>query len=68
MIGVVEGTIAANAGIQKGDVIAEFADETVTKRREVARMVRKLKGQEVNVKLLRDEKEIEISVKLAAPE
>ena len=68
VIGVVEGTIAANAGIQKGDVIAEFADETVTKRREVARMVRKLKGQEVNVKLLRDEKEIEISVKLAAPE
>ena len=65
---VIDGTIAANAGIQEGDVIAEFADETITKRREVVRMVRKLKGQEVNVKLLRDEKEIEISVKLVTPE
>ena len=68
VIGISEGSVAANAGVQKGDVIIEFGDETVAKRREVSRLVRKLKGQEVNVKLLRDEKKIKMSVKLVAPE
>ena len=45
-----------------------FGDEAVTKRRQVSRLIRKLKGKEVNVKLMRDEKTIEKSVKLVAPE
>ena len=68
VVGIGEGTVAENVGMEKGDVIVEFGDQAVSKRREVARLVRKLKGQEVNVKLLRDEKEIEMSVKLVAPE
>ena len=68
VVGVSKGSVAANAGVQEGDVIVEFGDQAVTKRREVSRMVRKLKGQEINVKLMRDEKEIKMSVELVAPE
>ena len=68
VIGISEGSVAASAGVQKGDVIVEFGDEAVTKRRQVSRLIRKLKGKEVNVKLMRDEKTIEKSVKLVAPE
>ena len=60
VVAVSKGSVAANAGVQKGDVIVEFGDQAVTKRREVSRMVRKLKGQEINVKLMRDEKEIKM--------
>lgn len=68
VVGISDGSVAAKAGVQEGDVIVEFGGETTTKRREVSRLVRKLKGQEVEVKLLRDETEIQMSVKLVAPE
>ena len=68
VLDVSRGSIAENAGVQKGDVIAEFGDETITKRREVSRLIRKLKGKEVKVKLMRDEKEIEMTVELVAPQ
>ena len=67
VIGVSRNSLASVAGVAKGDVIAEFAGEKVTKRREVSRLIRKLKGQDVKVKLLRDGKEINLDVKLAAP-
>lgn len=65
--GVSGDSVASKAGVAEGDVIAEFAGETVTKRREVSRLVRKLKGQEVKVKLMRDGKEVNLEVKLVAP-
>ena len=40
----------------------------VTKRREVVRLVRKFKGTEVNLKLMRDDEELEMNAKLVAPE
>ena len=68
VIGVSEDTVASHAGVEEGDVIVEFAGDSVTKRREVSRLVRKLKGQDVKVKLLRDDQEIQLDVKLVAPE
>ena len=68
MIGVSRGTVASKAGVSVGDVIVEFAGESVTKRREVSRSIRKLKGEDVIVKLLRDGKEVVIDVKLESPE
>ena len=67
VIGVSGGSVASKAGVSKDDVIVEFAGESVTKRREVARLVRKLKGQDVKVKLLRGDEEINLDVKLVAP-
>lgn len=68
VIGVSRGSVALKAGVVKGDVIVEFAGEAVTKRREVSRLVRKLKGQEVKLKLMRDDKEVEMNVELKTPE
>ena len=68
VIGVIDDSLASNVGIKEGDVIVEFAGEKVTKRRQVSRSVRKLKGQDVKVKLMRKEKEINLDVKLVAPE
>ena len=67
VIGVSRGTVASKAGVAVGDVIVEFAGESVTKRREVSRSIRKLKGQKVKVQLLRDGKEINLEVKLIDP-
>jgi len=67
VIGLSGGSVASNAGVIKGDVIVEFAGEKTTKRREVSRLIRKLKGQDVKVKLLRDGKEVNLDVKLVAP-
>ena len=68
VVGISAGSIAAKGGVQKGDVIVEFAGETTTKRRDVSRLVRKLKGQNVKIKLSRDGKEIPLTVKLTAPQ
>ena len=68
VVGVSRGTVASNAGVEKGDVIVEFAGESITKRREVSKSIRKLKGQQVKVKLLRGDEEIDLDVKLVAPE
>ena len=67
VIGVSRKTVASNAGVKVGDEIVEFAGESVTKRRQVSRSIRKLKGQDVKVKLLRDGEEINLDVKLVAP-
>ena len=64
---VSRGSVALAAGVEKGDVIVEFAGEKITKRREVSRLIRKFKGEQVSVKLLRDDKEIEMDVKLVPP-
>jgi len=66
--GVSRGSIAANAGVEKGDVIVEFGGETITKRRQVFLLVGKFKGQEVNLKLKRDGEKIEMDVELKTPE
>ena len=68
VLGVSRGSIASKIGVTKGDIIVEFAGEMVTKRREVVRLVRKFKGTEVNLKLMRDDKELEMNAKLVAPE
>ena len=67
VIAVSDGSVASKAGVKEGDVIVEFAGDVITKRREVSRSIRKLKGQEIEMKLLRDGEEIELEVKLVAP-
>ena len=68
VVGVSRNTVASKAGVSVGDVIVEFAGESVTKRREVSRSIRKLKGEDVKVKLLRDGKEMVIDVTLESPQ
>ena len=68
VIGVSRDSVASQAGIEEGDVIVEFAGEKVTKRREVSRSIRKLSGQKVKAKLLREGKEIELELELKNPE
>ena len=68
VIRVSDGSVASAAGIREGDQIVEFAGEKVTKRREVSRSINKLKGQKVDVKLLRDGKKIELNIELKNPD
>lgn len=64
---VTEDSAAKVAGLQKGDVVLEFAGEKVTKRRQVNLIVRRDSGKTVKVKLKRGDKEMTLDVLLKKP-
>lgn len=64
---VVEGSGAAEGGIQKGDIITEFDGEAVTSSSELTLDVRKKEpGDKVSVKLVRDKEEKTVEITLGS--
>jgi serine protease Do len=63
--GVSKGSPADNAGIEQGDVILQFDGKEVVESKDLPRIVAATSvGKTVNIKLLRDGKEIERTVKV----
>jgi S1-C subfamily serine protease len=64
--GVIEGSPAAKAGIKEGDVLAKIDSTPIWKEDDLADFMKTTKaGQEVEVTLLRDGKEVKLKIKLA---
>lgn len=61
---VQDGSLAAKAGFQKGDVITEFAGKAVTRRREIVMALRREAGKKVTIKFLRGEEAKSVDVEL----
>ncbi|MCS6874351.1 MAG: PDZ domain-containing protein [Pyrinomonadaceae bacterium] len=62
---VFEGSPAAQAGLQAGDVIVQFNGEQVTSVRKLIRLISEVApDHQVRIKLLRDGKEREVNVKM----
>ncbi len=62
---VVKKSAAAKAGLQEYDIILEINGEKITEKNPLANILQKYKiGEEVNLKVLRKEKEIALKVKL----
>jgi membrane-associated protease RseP (regulator of RpoE activity) len=65
--GVDEDSAAAKAGLQKGDVIVEFAGESVRSAAQLRRLIRETPaGRTVNLQVLRDGQSRTLSAKLQA--
>lgn len=60
-----ENSIAERSGLLAGDIIVEFNEEPVTRRREVTRGVRRDAGQTVPIKVKRDGTDIILNVTLS---
>jgi serine protease Do len=64
--GVNAGSPAEEAGIKTGDVVVEFNGRTIREMRDLPRLVGdETAGREVPLKVLRDGKEVQVTVKLA---
>jgi len=62
---VIDGSAADKAGMKSGDVILEVAGKkTKTFREVVAQLSRKVEGDEIKIKVSRDDKELELKAKL----
>jgi hypothetical protein len=64
---VSDGSSAEAAGVKAGDVIVEFAGEKVENRRNVARLIRKFKGDDIKLTVKRDGEKVELNAKLVDP-
>jgi len=64
---VARGSIAEYAGLEKGDVILKWGDEKLEDRRNLRRVIRRDRGKTVKLKVLRDDAELKIDVKLVRP-
>jgi serine protease Do len=65
--GVVSGSSAAQAGLQKNDVVVTWDGEKIESAREMSRHIRETPaGRTVRLGVFRDGREIEISVKMGA--
>ncbi len=64
---IAEGSIAAKAGLQVGDVILEVADEKVAVRRDVNRQVIANAGKKVNFVIRRGEAQLTLEIELVPP-
>jgi serine protease Do len=63
---VVEGSPAAQGGVQAGDVIVEFAGERIDDSSKLPAIVARTEvGKTVNMTVLRDKKRVPLSVKIA---
>lgn len=62
--GVTSGSVAEQAGLQKGDIVLEFEGEKMTKRRDLTRFIRRDAGKTVKMKLKRGDAEIILNVEL----
>jgi serine protease Do len=63
---VVEGSPAAQAGVQAGDVIVEFAGERIDDSSKLPAIVARIEvGKTVNLTVVRDKKRMPLSVKIA---
>jgi serine protease Do len=63
---VVEGSPAAQAGVQAGDVIVDFAGERIDDSSKLPAIVARTEvGKNVNMTVLRDKKRMPLSVKIA---
>jgi serine protease Do len=63
---VVEGSPAAQAGVQAGDVIVEFAGERIDDSSKLPAIVARTEvGKNVNLTVVRDKKRMPLSVKIA---
>ena len=63
---IVEGSPAAQAGVQAGDVIVEFAGERIDDSSKLPAIVARTPvGQSVNMTVLRDKQRMPLSVKIA---
>ena len=66
---VVPGTAAAKAGLQREDIILEFNGEKITTENSLAKIIQKYNpGDKITLKVLRGEKEINITVTLGERE
>jgi serine protease Do len=64
-LAVLPGSAAEKAGIKEGDIILEINKEKITTKNTLAKIITKYNPQdEVEIKILRDEEEIRISVVL----
>lgn len=67
--GVVVGSPAAKAGLKEGDIILEFNGETLGADKSLATLIQDKKvGDEVTLKIFRDDKEIELKATLTERE
>jgi serine protease Do len=63
---VVEGSPAAKAGFQPGDVIMDLAGRAVTKESDLPRLVAAIPiGQDVTVKVIRDDRAVTLTANIA---
>jgi len=65
---VTKGSAAEKAGIRAGDVITRLDDAKVTSPADISNRLRALRGKTVSVVLVRDRKEVTVSVTLEARE
>lgn len=62
---IVKGSAAERAGLQEYDIILECNSEKITEKNSLVDILQKSKiGQEIELKVLREEKEIKLKVKL----
>ncbi len=62
---VIPGSPAHKAGIKEGDIILALGDEKITSQKSLAQIIQQYQpGDEVELTILRDEKEIKLKVKL----
>ena len=61
---VTEESIATRSGLLAGDVILAIGDETITKRRQVTRVIRRDSGKTIPFKIKRDDVEMTLNVTL----
>ena len=62
---VISGGPAAKAGIKEGDIVTHIDSQKIDEDHSIISILRKYKpGDTVTIKLLRNDKEIQVSVKL----
>ena len=62
---VLEDSLAESAGLQEGDIVTEFAGESVKTRRQIVMLTRRKSGEDINIKLLRGEEKLNVDMSLS---
>jgi serine protease Do len=63
---VVDGSVAAKAGIKAGDVITKVGSADVNAPRELSRQLKEYEGKNAQLTLVRDHKELQMNVTISA--
>jgi hypothetical protein len=61
---VIKDSIAERAGIRKGDIVLSVDGDTISKRRELVRRIRRDVGKMINLKIRRGAEEIDFQIEL----